>query len=128
MVHKSEPTLLAQVLRVGPHSGSHRVAARASVSVAVPLPVLWSIGHLESAIYAAFGEFTSLYGRNHVHISCFHLQLTLAVVLTSSVVVGVAIGLSPPATGSPSRSRRSRRESRRCSPTPRTGTRPVRSS
>ncbi len=91
----SRPTLLAQLLRVGPHAGSHRVAIRASVSVAVPLLVVWSVGHLEWAIYAAFGAFTSLYGRNHVHLSRLQMQLTLAVVLTSSVVVGVAVGLSP---------------------------------
>lgn len=68
---------------------------RASVSVAVPLVVLWSVGHLEWAIYAVFGAFTSLYGRNHVHLSRFRMQLTLALVLTSTVVVGVAVGLSP---------------------------------
>lgn len=95
MVPMSGPTLLEQLLRVGPHAGSHRVEVRASVSVAVPLLVLWSVGHLEWAIYAAFGAFTSLYGRNHVHLSRFQMQVTLGLVLTSSVLVGVAVGLSP---------------------------------
>lgn len=86
--------LLDQLLRVGPHAGSHRVAVRASVSVAVPLLALWAADHLEWSIYAAFGAFTSLYGRNHVHLSRLQMQLTLAVVMTASVVTGVAVGLS----------------------------------
>lgn len=89
------PSLLAQLLRVGPHAGSHRVAVRASVSVGVPLLVLWALGRLDLSIYAAFGAFTSLYGRNHVHISRLRMQLTMAAVLTTAVVIGVAVGLSP---------------------------------
>lgn len=91
----SGPSVGAQLLRVGPHAGAHRVAVRAAVSVAVPLLVLWSVGHLAWAIYAAFGAFTSLYGRNHVHLSRLQMQATIAVVLTASVVTGVAVGLSP---------------------------------
>lgn len=89
------PDLLSQLLRVGPHAGSHRVALRAAVSVAVPLLVLWSVDHLQWGIYAAFGAFTSLYGRNHVGISRTRMQLVLAVVLTCAVVLGVVVGLSP---------------------------------
>lgn len=88
------PTLTAQLLRVGPHAGSHRVAVRASVSIAVPLLVLWATGQLGWSIYAAFGAFASLYGRNHVHLSRLQMQATLAVLLTGSVVAGVAVGLS----------------------------------
>ena len=57
-----QPGLTAQLLHVGPHRGAHRVAARASISVLVPLLVLWSTGHLDLAIYATFGAFTSLHG------------------------------------------------------------------
>lgn len=90
----SFPGLLAQTLRVGPHAGSHRVALRACVSVLVPLLVLWGIGHQEWSIYAAFGAFTSLYGRNHVHLPRLAMQATMAVMLTGAVVLGVAVGLS----------------------------------
>lgn len=82
------------LVRVNPHAGAHRVAARACVSVLVPLLVLWSIGRLEWSIYAAFGAFTSLYGRNHVHLSRSRMQLSLAALLTGSTVLGVAVGLS----------------------------------
>ena len=61
----SRSPLAAQLLRVGPPAGAHRVALRASVSVLVPLLVLWAIGRQELSIYATFGAFTSLYGRAH---------------------------------------------------------------
>lgn len=91
----SGPSMPARVIRVGPHEGSHPVAMRAAVSVAAPLLVLWAIGHLEWSIYAALGAFTSLYGRNHVGLSRFRMQLTVAVVLTAAVALGVTVGMSP---------------------------------
>ncbi|KQZ75085.1 hypothetical protein ASD66_01535 [Nocardioides sp. Root151] len=82
-------------LRFGPHGGAHRVAMRAGVSVFVPLVVLWSMGHLDWSIYAAFGAFTSLYGRQRTGRARLQLQLTLALALTVSVGVGVLVGMSP---------------------------------
>ncbi len=80
---------------MGPHAGAHRVALRAGVSVLVPFLVLWSSGHQEWSIYAAFGAFTSLYGRNHVHLSRAQMQLTLGALLTLATTAGVVVGLSP---------------------------------
>lgn len=71
------------------------MALRAGVSVLVPLLVLWAFDHQEWSIYAAFGAFTSLYGRNHVHLSRTRMQLTLAVLLTAATTAGVVVGLSP---------------------------------
>ena len=71
-----------QLVGIGPHAGAHRVALRAGVSVLGPLLVLWAIDRQEWSIYAAFGAFTSLYGRNHVHLSRLRMQSTLAVLLT----------------------------------------------
>lgn len=83
-----------QLLNMGPHAGAHRVAARAGLSILVPLVILWAIGRQEWSIYAAFGAFTSLYGRNHVHLSRLQMQLTLAAALTFSVGAGTLVGLS----------------------------------
>lgn len=55
--------LFSELLRFGPHAGAHRVAVRAGVSVLVPLLLLWATDHTHWSIYAAFGAFTSLYGR-----------------------------------------------------------------
>ena len=78
----------------GPHAGAHRVALRAGVSVLVPLLVLWALGRPEWTIYASFGAFTSLYGRNHAGLSRTRMQATLAVLLTLAVAGGVAVGVS----------------------------------
>jgi Fusaric acid resistance protein-like len=91
----SEPGVTAQLLRVGPHGGAHRVAARAAVSVLAPLLVLWGLDRIELTIFATFGAFVSLYGRNQTGVTRTRMQLTLAVALTSSVVLGVVVGLSP---------------------------------
>ncbi|WP_245644484.1 FUSC family protein [Nocardioides jensenii] len=87
--------LTRSALRVGPHNGAHRVALRAGLSVLVPLLVLWSMGHLDWSIYAAFGAFTSLYGRQRGGRGRAQLQVTLAVALTASVALGVVVGISP---------------------------------
>lgn len=89
------PQFRRQLVGVGPHAGAHRVALRAGISVLIPLLVLWTIDRQEWSIYAAFGAFTSLYGRNHVHLSRARMQSTLAVLLTLATATGVLVGLSP---------------------------------
>ena len=91
----SRSPLAAQLLRVGPPAGAHRVALRASVSVLVPLLVLWALGRQELSIYAAFGAFTSLYGRAHGSLSRARMQVTLGLLLTASVTLGTVVGMSP---------------------------------
>jgi uncharacterized membrane protein YccC len=83
---------LRELVRVGPDRGDHRVATRASLSVLVPLLVLAAVGRLDWSIYATFGAFTSLYGRDRVHPARTRMQLTLAGVLTGVVGLGVAVG------------------------------------
>ena len=67
--------LLGRLLTVGPHAGAHRVALRASVSVVVPLLALWATGHLPWSIYAVFGAFASLYGRERTDRARLTLQV-----------------------------------------------------
>ena len=91
----SPPSLRRQLLAVGSSPGSHRVALRAAVSVLVPLLVLWSAGRIEWSIYATFGAFTSLYGRNVVHHARLRMQGRVAVCLVSAVGIGTLVGVSP---------------------------------
>ncbi|QCX26744.1 FUSC family protein [Nocardioides jishulii] len=83
-----------QVVRLGPHAGAHRVALRASLSLAVPLLLLWASGRMEWSIYAAFGAFVALYGRHDVAAHRWRLQVTLGVMFVAAVVSGTAVGLS----------------------------------
>ncbi|WP_185747312.1 hypothetical protein [Humibacillus xanthopallidus] len=83
----------AVLLGWGPHRGAHRVALRAGVSVLVPLLALVLAGRVESTAYAAFGAFTSLYGRNHGRAERAGMQIVDGTFLTVTVVLGVAVSL-----------------------------------
>jgi len=83
------------LLHFRPHAGAHRVALRAGISVFVPLFVVTAIGHQEWSMYAGFGAFTSLYGRNHVHLSRAAMQASVGAVLVAVVVLGVAVSTLP---------------------------------
>jgi hypothetical protein len=86
--------MLRSLVAVGPSNGAHRVALRAAVSVLVPLLVLDAIGHLSWTMYAAFGAFTSLYGRDRIEAHRLRLQLVAALWLTAAVTVGALIAAS----------------------------------
>ncbi|ADU49907.1 FUSC family protein [Intrasporangium calvum] len=83
------------LVTMGPHRGAHRVALRAGISVLVPLLLLVSIGRPELTPYAAFGAFTSLYGRAHRHTDRTGMQAIAGVALVASVTLGVAVSLAP---------------------------------
>ena len=78
-----------------PTPGAHRVALRAGVSVLVPLLAVVVLGRPEWSPYAAFGAFTSLYGRNHVHLSRAVMQASAGLALILCVAAGAAVGSSP---------------------------------
>lgn len=80
------------LLHVRPHDGAHRVALRVGLSIAVPLLALQLLGRPEWSIYAAFGAFPSLYGRERGHLSRLRLQLSLAVLLAAAVTLGAVVG------------------------------------
>lgn len=79
----------------GPHAGAHRVAARAGISVVVPLVTVWALGHVEWSLYAAFGSFAALYGRNVGYRHRFRMQLSAAITLVAAVVLGVLVAGLP---------------------------------
>lgn len=79
---------LRDFLRLNPAPGSHRVALRAGLSVAVPLLSLVLIDRTPWAICAAFGAFASIYGRNHVHLPRAVMQATAGLSLVAAVVLG----------------------------------------
>ena len=83
------------LLHFRPHAGAHRVALRAGICVFVPLLTVALVGRPEWSMYAAFGAFTSLYGRNHVHLSRAAMQASAGAVLVGAVVLGVAVGTLP---------------------------------
>lgn len=83
------------LIRVTPSAGAHRVAVRAGVSVALPLAALWLTGHITWSMYAAFGAFASLYGRDAAYGARLRMQLQAGAALVLGVTAGTAIGWSP---------------------------------
>ncbi|WP_433386752.1 FUSC family protein [Micromonospora sp. KLBMP9576] len=83
---------LRDLLHLRAQPGAHRVALRAGISVLVPLLTVLAAGRPDWSLYAAFGAFTSLYGRNHVHLSRAAMQASAGVALTASVILGVLVG------------------------------------
>ncbi|WP_091123339.1 FUSC family protein [Nocardioides terrae] len=86
--------LLRRLLTLGPHAGAHRIALRSAVSVLVPLLVLWTSDHLAWSIYAVFGAFTSLYGRDRTDRARLSLQVEAGITQVAVVTLGVLVGLS----------------------------------
>lgn len=84
-----------RLVTIGPHRGAHRVALRAGISVLVPLLLLVSVGRPEWTPYAAFGAFTSLYGRAHRRAERTGMQAMAGLALVVSVTLGVAVSLAP---------------------------------
>ena len=84
----------SRALTIGPHAGAHRVALRAGFSVLVPLLVLVLLDRYEWTAFAAFGAFTSLYGRRSGHVERAGMQLVAGSFLTLAVVLGASVALS----------------------------------
>ncbi|MFT4080972.1 MAG: FUSC family protein [Nocardioides sp.] len=74
--------------------GSQRVAVRAGISVLVPLLILLAIDHLEWSLYATFGAFTSLYGRERVDLARVVRQASAGLGLVLVVTVGAVVAVS----------------------------------
>src|SRR5690606_20308984 len=88
---RPQPPAWRSLTEFGPHGDSHWVALRAAVTSGVPLPLLWSVDHVDPALPATFGAFTALYGRASAHPSRAAMQSSAAVVLVAAVASGTAL-------------------------------------
>lgn len=82
------------VIRIGPHRGDHRVAARVAISIGVPLLVLWALGRLDLSMFAAFGAFASLYGRFDEYSDRIRMQLAAGITLLGAMVIGTSLAVT----------------------------------
>lgn len=85
------------MLTIKPADRDHEVALRVGVTVLVPLLVLLAVGRMDLAIYATFGSFTGIYGRNLRHGPRLQAQLRggglMLAVLTAATLAG-RLGIS----------------------------------
>lgn len=84
-----------ELLELRPYDRDHWAALRVGLATAVPLITLWATGRSDLAVFAVFGAFTSVYGRNFPHVSRLRLQLVAGGAQLLSIAVGGAIALSP---------------------------------
>lgn len=82
------------VIRIGPHRGDHRVAARVAISIGGPLLVLWALGSLDLSMFAAFGAFASLYGRFDAYRDRIRMQLAAGLTVLGSMVIGTSLAVT----------------------------------
>lgn len=93
--------LLSEMFTMAPGNKDHEVAIRCAVGVFVPLITLVLLDRLDLAIFASFGAFAGIYGRNEPHAKRLLLQLRagtlmLLVMLLAALTAraGVALALS----------------------------------
>ena len=67
--------LLAEMFTMAPANKDHQVALRCAVGVFVPLVTLMLLNRADLAVFASFGAFTGIYGRNEPHAKRFVIQL-----------------------------------------------------
>lgn len=84
-------TLVKNFFTVGPHAGAHRVALRAGACLAGPLLLLYVIGRIDLAIYASFGAFTGIYGRNDGYAERLYMQTTAGLTILAAMLLGTLI-------------------------------------
>ena len=93
--------MLAEMFTMAPGNKDHQVAIRCAIGVFIPLITLVLLDRLDLAIFASFGAFAGIYGRNEPHARRSRLQfragaLMLVVMLLAALTAraAVAFGLT----------------------------------
>ncbi|WP_286166870.1 FUSC family protein [Arthrobacter sp. AQ5-05] len=79
------------LLAMGPAQGDRLAAWRVALGVAVPSLALLAIGRPDLVIYAVFGAFVGMYGRNEPHQLRIIHQGQAAVLLVGGTVLGIGL-------------------------------------
>ncbi|MCU1528063.1 MAG: hypothetical protein JWP75_1826 [Frondihabitans sp.] len=87
---------LLNALRLAPHRRAHWAAIRAATSMAVPIIVVWSLGHLDWTLYVAFGGFAAVYGRHASYPDRLRMQAGSGATIAVTITLGTAIGVIAP--------------------------------
>ncbi|MBP3037608.1 FUSC family protein [Arthrobacter sp. zg-ZUI100] len=88
------------MFRIGPAHKDHEVAIRCAVGVGLPLAVLLVFSRIDLAIFATFGAFTGIYGRNEPHRQRLGHQLRAGALMFGVITAGALTSrLEPDAWG-----------------------------
>jgi len=87
----------ADLMRVGPNGGAHRVALRLAISALAPVVVLHASGHPEWSAHALLVSTVAVYGRQRPPWVRLRIQCEVALPQVLSVVGGAALAVVRPA-------------------------------
>lgn len=79
---------LREMFTLAPAFNDHRVGIRCGIGIGLPLAVLLVIGRIDLAIFAAFGAFTSIYGRNEPHRQRLGHQMRAGTLMFAVILAG----------------------------------------
>nr|WP_231712988.1 FUSC family protein [Arthrobacter sp. zg-Y820] len=79
---------MRDMFRIAPANNDHQVAVRCGLGVGLPLLLLLGLGRIDLAIFATFGAFTGIYGRNEPHRQRFGHQLRAAALMLAVITAG----------------------------------------
>ena len=80
--------LLRDMFRMAPAHNDHHVGVRCGLGVGIPLILLLAFGRIDLAIFASFGAFTGIYGRNEPHRQRFGHQLRAGLLMLVVITAG----------------------------------------
>lgn len=84
----SAPGRTREWFRMAPAHNDHHPAVRTAIGVGVPLLVLVLAGRVDLAIFASFGAFTGIYGRNEPHRQRLGHQAKAGLLLLLVILAG----------------------------------------
>lgn len=88
---------LQDMFRIAPANNDHQVAIRCGLGVGLPLLLLLGLGRIDLAIFASFGAFTGIYGRNEPHRLRFGHQLRAGALMLVVITAGALTSRLDPA-------------------------------
>lgn len=83
---------LPALFTMAPAHRDHEVALRCGITVLVPLLTLLLIGRIDLAIFASFGAFTAIYGRNLDHGARLQMQARAGALMFTVLLLATLAG------------------------------------
>lgn len=83
---------IPSLFTIAPADRDHEVGIRCGITVLVPLLTLLLIGRIDLAIFASFGAFTGIYGRNTTHGVRLQMQLRAGLLMIAVILAATLAG------------------------------------
>jgi hypothetical protein len=83
---------IPSLFTIAPANRDHEVGIRCGITVLVPLLTLLLLDRIDLAIFASFGAFTGIYGRNTTHGVRLHMQLRAGLLMIAVILAATLAG------------------------------------